>query len=471
MQATSNLILNTDSYKASHWRQYPPGVEATFFYVESRGGAYQPLVFFGLQAILKERFSRPVTADDVADAREFFRDHGLPFNEAGWQWIVQARGGRLPLRIRALPEGTVAPARRALVTIESTHPAAYWLPSYVETALLRLWYPVTVATISWHVRQTIRGYLERTCDDPAGALDFRLHDFGARGASSLETAALGGMAHLVNFRGSDTISGVLAAREYYGAPMAGLSIPAAEHSTITAWGPEREAEAYRNMLDAYAAPGRMLAVVSDSFDYFHAVREHWGRALRDEVIRSGATLVIRPDSGDPVEVVAETLRLLAADFGSVANAKGYRVLQHVRVIQGDGMTPGSIAAVMERITQDGFSAENVTFGMGGGLLQRCNRDTLQFAMKCSAARIDGRWIDIFKRPSTDAGKNSQPGRLVTLQNQATGELRTVAVPSYYDDPLLMTPEDGWRHALEDVWLDGELLRDQSFDDVRSRASG
>ncbi|MGH8313079.1 MAG: nicotinamide phosphoribosyltransferase domain-containing protein, partial [Gammaproteobacteria bacterium] len=136
MDIASNLILNTDSYKASHWLQYPPGTDATFFYLESRGGAYERTLFFGLQAILKEYLARPVTAEMIRGAQAFFAAHGEPFNEPGWRHIVAAHGGRLPLRIRAVPEGTVVPTHQVLMTIESTDPACFWLPSYVETLLM-----------------------------------------------------------------------------------------------------------------------------------------------------------------------------------------------------------------------------------------------------------------------------------------------------------------------------------------------
>ena len=469
MHPLDNLILNTDSYKASHWLQYPPGTDAVFFYVESRGGQYGRTLFFGLQAILKEYFSRPVTDADIAEAKAFFAQHGEPFNEAGWRHIVDVHGGRLPLRIRAVPEGSVVPTHHALVTIESTDPQAVWVPSYFETLLLRLWYPVTVATLSWHMKQLIGECLQRTSDDPAGQLPFKLHDFGARGVSSTESAGLGGAAHLVNFLGTDTISGILTAKAYYGEPMAGLSIPAAEHSTITSWGREREADAYRNMLDHFAKPGSIVAVVSDSYDIYHAIREHWGTTLRQQVVDSGATVVIRPDSGDPVEVVHECLRLLDEAFGSTINGKGYKVLNHVRVIQGDGMNPDSVRAVLARITAAGFSADNVAFGMGGGLLQKVNRDTQQFALKCSAARIHGAWRDVYKQPVTDPGKDSRRGRLMLIRHRQDGTYKTIGIPPEVESGSTMPLPPGWDDAMETVWENGRLLRDWSFAEVRARS--
>ncbi|TAM96614.1 MAG: nicotinate phosphoribosyltransferase [Rhodanobacteraceae bacterium] len=471
MHLARNLILDTDSYKASHWLQYPPGVDATFFYLESRGGVYERTLFFGLQSILKEYLSRPVTAVMVEEAKTFFAAHGEPFNEAGWRHIVDEHAGKLSLRIRAVPEGMVVPTHQALMTVESTCPDCFWVPSYVETLLMRVWYPVTVATISWHVKQTIREFLDKTSDDAAAQIPFKLHDFGSRGVSSAESAALGGMAHLVNFKGTDTVLGVLAAREYYGEAMAGFSIPAAEHSTITAWGKDRELDAYRNMLRQFAKPGAIVACVSDSYDLFHAIEAMWGGALREEVINSGATLVVRPDSGDPAEVVHRTLSMLNAAFGSTVNAKGYRVLNHVRVIQGDGVNPDSIRLILERITHARYSADNIAFGMGGALLQKLDRDTQKFALKCSAARIAGKWTDVYKDPVTDHAKASKRGRLTLVRHREHGTFKTVALPdgAIAGDTAMFGR--GWEDAMTTAWEDGELMRDWSFAEVRARSEG
>lgn len=469
MHHLDNLVLNTDSYKASHWLQYPPGTDATFFYVESRGGVYERTLFFGLQAIIKQSLLRPVSHADIDEARDLLAAHGEPFNEGGWRHIVDTHGGLLPVRIRAVPEGSVVPTHQVLATIESTDPSAFWLPSYLETLLLRLWYPVTVATVSWHVKQTIRRYLEQTSDDPAGQLAFKLHDFGARGVSSNESAGLGGAAHLVNFLGTDTLAGLLTARAFYGEAMAGFSIPAAEHSTITSWGREHEVDAYRNMLRQFAKPGAIVAVVSDSYDIYNAIDQHWGTTLRDEVIRSGATVVIRPDSGDPVEVVLQCLQRLEQHFGVVVNGKGYKVLNHVRLIQGDGINPTSIGQILARITEAGYATDNLAFGMGGGLLQHCNRDTQKFALKCSAARIDGVWRDVYKDPVTDSGKTSKRGRLTLVHSEEFDSYRTIAVPDSVERLEEALPPAGYRHALETVFENGRLVRDWQFAEVRERS--
>ncbi|MCC7633097.1 nicotinate phosphoribosyltransferase [Stenotrophomonas rhizophila] len=470
MHYLDNLLLNTDSYKASHWLQYPPGTDATFFYVESRGGHYDRTLFFGLQAILKDYLAKPITHADIDVARDLFAAHGEPFNEAGWRYIVDTHGGLMPIRIRAVPEGSVVPVHNALMTIESTDPQAFWVPSYLETMLLRVWYPVTVATTSWHAKQTICQYLERTSDDPEGQLPFKLHDFGSRGVSSLESAAIGGAAHLVNFLGTDTVSALLFARAFYNEAMAGYSIPAAEHSTITSWGRDNEVEAYRNMLARFATPGALVAVVSDSYDIFHAITRHWGTTLRQQVIDSGATVVIRPDSGDPVAVVLQCLQLLDDAFGHVVNGKGYKVLNHVRVIQGDGVNPTSIGQILASITAAGYAADNVAFGMGGALLQRLDRDTQKFALKCSAARVEGKWIDVYKDPVTDSGKQSKRGRMRLLRHREYGQFRTVSVPADAESLTAAALPLGYEDAMVTVWENGRLLQDDTLADIRSRAN-
>ncbi len=457
----TNLILNTDSYKFSHYLQYPPETRAISSYVEARGHSEQAeVLFFGLQMFLKEYLSKPVTMADVDEAEGIVTAHGLPFNRAGWTHIVAKHGGFLPLLIEALPEGTLVRRGVPVAQVVNTDPECYWLTSYVETALLRaIWYPSTVASNSRKVREIIRPILDKTCEDPAAVLPFRLHDFGARGTTSFEQAGIGGAAHLVNFMGTDTVSGVLFARRYYGAEMAGFSIPASEHSTMTSWGQEREAEAYGNMIDRFGEKG-LYAVVSDSYDINNAVTEIWGKQLKDRVKAAGGTLVVRPDSGDPVETPVQVVRQLAYAFGTHLNAKGYKVLDNsVRVIQGDGISPADIGLILGRLEAFGFSAENIAFGMGAGLLQKVNRDTYSFAMKANARQdTDGAWHDVYKRPVTMNLKASKAGRQAVVAG--IGGLEAARI-----DQLA-----GRENLLQPVWRDGRLLVDWTFDAVRARAA-
>jgi nicotinamide phosphoribosyltransferase len=453
-----SIILNTDSYKPSHWLQYPPGTEQLVAYFESRGNG--PTVFFGLQYILREYLSKPFTQADIDYAAAFLAKHGLPFNRDGWQYILSAHKGHLPVRIYAVKEGAVVPSSNILLRVESTDAKVPWVVSYIETVLVRLWYPCTVATRSWRLRRVILVALRQSADAPEQEIDFKLHDFGGRGVSSLESAGIGGAAHLVNFKGSDTIPGVILANEYYACDMAGFSIAAAEHSTVTAWGQDAEMQSYANMLKHFAKPGSVLAVVSDSYNLWYAINEIWGKALRQQVIDSGATVVIRPDSGNPPTVVLRTLRDLERAFGSKPNSKGYRVLNNVRVIQGDGITEESIPEIIKTIMDAGFSASNVAFGMGGGLLQQLDRDTHQYAYKTCFARIGDRFVRIAKNPIDAPEKKSKSGY---LDLTTTGH--DVGYYTFESHPFYPAPNS----CLDVVYDDLQIRRTHTFEDIRQRA--
>jgi nicotinamide phosphoribosyltransferase len=453
MKDKYNLILDTDSYKASHWLQYPPGTDFMYSYFESRGGQYAQTVFFGLQYYLKAYLSRRITIDDVVEADKFFRMHGLPFNKEGWEYIAKNLGGRLPVLVKAVPEGLSVPIGNALFTVESTDPKVYWVVNWLETILMRMWYPITVATRSNYIKKSLREFVSKSSDN-SNILEFMLHDFGSRGVSSSETAGIGGMSHLVNFQGSDTVMGVNFANEYYNSEMAGFSIPAAEHSTITSWGRDSEELAYKNMLNQFAKKGSTLAVVSDSYDLFNALENIWGESLKQQLTDSGATVVIRPDSGDPLKIINQTFDILENKFGFTLNSKGFKVLNNVRVIQGDGVNEKSIQEITNSLENKGFAADNISFGMGGALLQSLNRDTNKFAFKCSCVRVNGKFIDIHKEPLTDPNKKSKSGMLVLIKNK--GEYQTVPI----NELELRT------NYLEEVFRDGELLKEFNLNEIR-----
>ena len=457
-----NIILSTDSYKHSHFLQYPPEARAVSAYVEARANDFSDdLLFMGLQPFLIDYLSRPVSKADVDEAEAVCAAHGVPFNRAGWDAVVTDHDGYLPLEIRALSEGMIAPTGVPLIQIENTDDRMPWLTTFIETALLRaIWYPTTVATLSHKCKRIILAGLNQSSDDPLGQIPFKLHDFGARGVSSAESAGLGGMAHLVNFKGTDTMEALLAARRFYGADeMPAFSIPAAEHSTITSWGRAREQAAYENMLDRFDGEGRIVAVVSDSYDLDHAVSEIWGGTLHDKVLARKGTLVVRPDSGDPVATPVRTAQMLWDKFGGSVNSKGYKVLDpHVRVIQGDGMNIDSISVLVDAMLAAGFAIDNIAFGMGGGLLQLVNRDTLRFAMKANAMRdAKGVWHDVSKKPATDPTKGSKAGRQAAVWDGNKLVARRA-------DDL-----DGAEDQLKPVWRNGEMLVRHSFDDLRARA--
>lgn len=456
----TNIILMTDSYKYSHAWQYPRGTRFMNYYIEARGGATES-VFFGLQMFVKKYLLNPITREMIDEAEEMVTAHGLPFNRSGWESILKVHDGYLPLRIEAVPEGTVMPISNVQVQVVNTDPDFYWLPGFIETALLRaVWYPSTVATISRQAKKIIASGLEATSDIPVNdQLPFKLHDFGARGVSSKESAEIGGLGHLVNFMGTDTFEATIAAKKYYGIDMAGFSIPASEHSTMTSWGRDNEKKAFRNMIQQFSGEGKLYACVSDSYDIYNAVDNLWGDELLSELKSGKGTLVVRPDSGNPLTVPIEIIGRLMNKVGYTTNSKGYDVLpDFVRVIQGDGITTESLPKIIDNMKRAGLSLDNLAFGMGGGLLQHVNRDTLGYAMKASAVSgsdTDGQWKDIFKDP-IHGGKTSKKGVLGYSISKKT----TVTWDS-------ITQID---NGLEKVYVNGKLYRDQTFDDIRERSS-
>ncbi len=454
----SNIIMDVDSYKASHFKQYPPGTTYVSSYIESRGGRWDKTLFFGLQGFIKKYLLNQITIEDIDEADEFFTTHCGSFNRAGWLHILEKHDGYLPIKISALKEGTIVEGRNCLVQIINTDPAAFWLVSYVETMLLRaVWYPVTVGTNSWHIKQRIMKALEISCDDPKAVIAFMLNDFGSRGVSSKESSEIGGGAHLVNFMGTDNVPAVRALRDLYKITMAGFSIAATEHSTTTAWGPEHEYDVVSNMINNHGKT--IFATVGDSYDIYNFVQKIIGTDLKERIKHMGGRIVVRPDSGDPVKVAVEVVEMLLVKFEEdvTINNKGFKVLPaYIRVIQGDGVNLDSIGAICDALIAKGISVENICFGMGGALLQAIDRDTLKFAMKASAACVNGVWRDVFKDPVTDKGKSSKKGIQAVVYYHVTNQYITVR-----EDQL-----DGRKNHLELVYENGKLIREQTFDEIR-----
>ncbi len=455
-----NLILTTDSYKATHWLQYPPGTEFVHSYFESRSGKWDEIVFFGLQYILKRHLvGQVITRELVDEAERFFTKHfqnaGF-FNRDGWLYIVEHYDGKLPVEIRAVPEGTVVSSSNVLMTVENTDPACFWLTNYLETILSQVWYPCTVATQSREMKKVIQTFLTTT--GRPETINERVIDFGYRGSTSDESAGIGGAAHLVNFKTSETLVAMRVLHDFYGMEeMPGYNIPAAEHSTIMAWGRNGETEAFRHILQNF--PTGPISIASDTYDIYNAVTQIWGGQLRDSVLARNGTLIVRPDSGEPVLVTLRVIKLLASAFGFEMNSVGYKVLPaYLRLILGDGIDYENMGRILEALSSDGWSADNVAFGSGGGLLQKVNRDTLGFAFKASQVTVNGTAHNIAKDPLTDPMKRSKSGKLALAKRD--GWWTTVQ-----RDELI--PADDY---LKVVFRNGELLVNQEFPAIRERAA-
>ena len=463
----NNILTLTDSYKTSHWKQYPKGTSKVYSYLESRGGKFNNTMFYGLQYFIKQYLSgQVVTEEKIQRAKKFWDAHLGPnhFNEAGWRHILDKHNGHLPVRIKAVPEGTVVKTGNVLVTVENTDPEVPWLTNFLESILLQVWYPTTVGTLSREVKKNLINYLKKTtsynAEEISGVVVFMLHDFGFRGVSSVESSGLGGSSHIINFMGTDTVSAILFAQEFYNTenPLA-FSIPASEHSTMTSWGEPFEVKAMENMLDSY--PTGLVACVSDSFDIIRACRDYWGTALRDKILSRDGRLVIRPDSGDPVQTLKQIFHILWDKFGGTTNDKGFKVLDpHVRVIQGDGVNFESISDICDMMIEEGFSIENIAFGMGGALLQKVDRDTQKFAFKCSSITINGEEAEVRKNPIEI---NEKGERVKSFKKSKAGRLKLV------DGQTVEHSHDEDGDELVEVFLNGKVMKEWTFEEVRERA--
>jgi len=407
----TNIINLTDSYKFSHFNQYPKGTEKIHSYMSSRGGEYEEMVFFGLKYYLDRYLSNPIDLDHINMANELAKEHGVPFNREGWKYIYLNHAGKLPIKIKALPEGSIFKPHEVILTIENTDPKCAWLVGWVETLIMKLWYPITIASKSLAVKKMLQGYWDKTSDNPEG-VDFAYHNFGDRGSSSVESAAIGGVAHLTQFKGTDNFNALNLAKEFY-PDLMGFSIPATEHSTVTSWGKENEFEMIENYLEIYKE-SPIIACVLDSYDIYKAVDFVTSGVMKEKIESDDYPIfVIRPDSGKPMEVITDILNILEKnDVKYTVNNKGFKLFKKYRIIWGDGVNPSGINNILDVITQMGYSAENFAFGSGGDLMQKVNRDTCKFAIKASAIKVNGEWRDVYKDPITDQGKTSLRGRQV-----------------------------------------------------------
>jgi len=453
-----NLLLDTDSYKLGHFLQYPKGTQQVFSYLEARKSynSMDKTLFFGLQYILKEYLTTPITMEEVSEAYDFACVHGLPFNFDGWRYIVEELGGKLPIEIKAVKEGTQVPVRNVLLTVTNTDDNCAWLVGYLETMLLRVWYPTMVASRSRKLRDDIYEFCKITCDNPEEDIMFKVHDFGSRGCSCREQALVGGMAHLTSFYGSDTVVGIDAMNRYYNnGDMSAFSLPATEHSTIISWGKENESKAYKNMLDTHK-DYPLIACVSDSYDIFNACENIWGDELKQHVEERNGKVVIRPDSGDPVDTPVKCVELLDKKFGSTINKQCFKVLNNVKVIQGDNVSEEAIYEIFNQLIDLGYSVENINFGMGGGLLVKgMDRDAFGFSFKSSAVKINDEWKNICKTPIGSEFKKSKSGRLILVKNN-----------KYYETIKEEDNINNLPNELQTVYLNGELTQEISLNNIR-----
>lgn len=454
-----NPLRLADSYKNTHI--YDDSVTELLSYFEARGGEFPYTVFFGLQGLLEETFTgqfftRRDLEEEYSNSQEHF-GAGFPYRFKDWEHILYAHGGRLPIEIKAVREGSVVPTKNALFTVRSTDKTVPWVGQWAETVLMHVWYTTAVATKSRIAKELYKKYLEETADSLA-VLPFQLHDFGFRGVSGVQEAARGGAAHLVNFLGTDTPVAMDYLHEYYGAPrVSGFSVPASEHSVMTLKGEGGEAAQVEALLNKY--PTGILSIVGDSYDIFNFTRNIIGGQFQERIRNRSGRVVVRPDSGNPVTQVPHLLDILGEKFGFRENDKGYRVLAPVvGLLWGDGMDYYTIKDQLQAIKAAHWSTENIVNGMGGGLLRKVNRDTQKCAIKLCNAVIDCKEIPVSKNPITDSGKSSKRGRVALLNDETGYHTLQECVGDW-------TPFD----KLETVFLNGEMKRFQNLSEIRKNA--
>ena len=418
-----------------------------------------------------ERFIKFTLGDPSPDSSHLRFLHGL---------------GYLPLEIRAVPEGTLVPLRVPMLTIENTVPECFWVTNFIETLFsCEQWICCTSATIALEYRKILDGWAKTTGADP-DFVAFQGHDFSMRGMTSLQSAAKSGAGHLLSFDGTDTIPAIAFLEYFYGAnieeELVGTSIPATEHSVMCAYG-EDEIESFTRIIhDVY--PGGLVSIVSDTWDLWHVLTKILP-SLKNEIMARDGRVVIRPDSGDPVDIITGAthsyspphavdtpeqkgvVELLWDTFGGTVNEKGYKVLDpHVGTIYGDSITMERAEAICDRLAQKGFASSNIVLGIGSYTYQHVTRDTFGFALKSTWCMINGVERAIYKDPVTDLNhmKKSLTGKVV-VQRDKQGEL--MVVDHLTDDQWVELVNDG-HDVMEPVFRDGLLLREESYERISGR---
>lgn len=482
-----NLILDVDSYKNAHGRMLKDNVEyiqSSIIPRKNKSDIFTSYVIpFGYIYAIKEYLSKPITQENIDEAEMYFTMHGDTFDKARWQYIVDKYQGYLPLKINAVKEGQHIPIGMPLVRVENTDPKCAWLVSYIETMLLRaVWYGTTVATNAHSIKQILKETASKTWNENA-FIDYHLHNFGARGGSSLESEIVSSMAHAISFSGSDSMQANRAICHYYGDKDVFVSsVMASEHSVSCS-------NANYEMRDDFAIAVKMLdlleeeinkkeqkgiifgkttdvrtivSIVADTYDVYRFTGKYLGERLKERIeslAKRGGKVVVRPDSGDPLTMPIEIIQILMDKFGYSTNAKGYKALPpYLGVLQGDGVNGKSIQDILHNLEEEKLSLSNLVFGMGGKLVMPTKgRDEYSFAMKATAQKLSGdmgnglmketEWEHLIKDPITDTGKKSLSGHISVFQNQSgkllVGEIeRLEKDKEYWHDIMLPVFENG-----------------------------
>ena len=486
---TLNPLLLTDGYKTGHHQQYPKGTTLVYSNFTPRSNKYAPsgcdkVMSFGQQMMArqihesfeKDFFSRPKEEVCGEIKRELSMYLNTDYDVSHFEALHDL--GYLPVKIKALPEGTLVPIKVPVLTIYNTHPDFYWVTNYLETIISNLlWKPMTSATIANQYRLVLEKWARKTNPSGIEFVDWQAHDFSMRGLDSIEATMSSGLGHLTSFLGTDSLPAIHGARRFYGETdfVAG-SVPATEHSVMCAGGKEDEVTTFKRLLDTY--PSGILSVVSDTWDLWKVCTEYVV-TLKDEIMSRDGKLVIRPDSGNPADILCGTntlevqpyetvdenhpsykgvIELLWETFSGETNEQGYKVLDsHIGAIYGDSITLERAEEICRRLESKGFASTNVVFGVGSFTYQYNTRDTFGFAVKATYVEVDGVGREIFKDPITDDGtKKSATGLLqVTMED---GEYKLL------DGQTWEGERDG---KLRTIYKDGEFFNETTLTKIRN----
>lgn len=482
-----NPILLTDGYKTSHHKMYPEGTTLVYSNFTPRSVKYMPegakdVVVFGIQYTMQyikemydEWFFKQPKGEVCGEAKRYLSSYlGSDYDVSHFEALHDLQ--YLPIHVKGIEEGSVIDARIPIMTIYNTHPDFFWLPNFLETLISSLlWKPLHTASMAYGYKKILLEYAKQTDENAIGFVDFQGHDFSFRGMQHPESAISSALGFLTSFSGTDTIPALMAAKKYYDTDNVAFSVPASEHAVMTAYGKEDEIGAFRRLMKQY--PTGILSVVSDSFDLWKVCTEYLS-AMKEEVLARDGKLVIRPDSGDPVDILCGkfhltfdedeptdysipenkgVIELLWDVFGGTLNDQGYKVLDsHIGAIYGDSITMKRAIDISERLKKKGFASTNVVFGVGSYSLGYATRDNQGGAVKATYCEVNGEGREIFKDPITDDGLKKSAKGLVSIQ-EINGKLALKDCCTWNEE------KTGY---LTSVFKDGEFISKTTITKIR-----
>lgn len=478
-----NALLLTDGYKTGHHQQYPKGTEEVYSNWTPRSNKYAPagcekVLSFGQQFVMKwlhtyfedNFFSKPkaLVCNEIKEELSLYL--GTDYDVSHFEHLHDLQ--YLPIRVKSLAEGTEVPIRVPMLTVVNTNKEFYWITNFLETILsTMLWQPMTSASIALNYKRIFKQWALTTDQENIGFIDFQGHDFSMRGMGGLQSAQSSGMGHAAVFLGSDTLPVISGMRKYYNASGFIIgSVNATEHSVMCAGTKDDEIGTFRNLMATY--PTGILSVVSDTWDLWKVLTNYLP-VLKEEILARDGKLVIRPDSGDPVEIICGENKMLGGAtaqekgvvellwdiFGGPVNAEGYKVLDsHIGAIYGDSITTSRAEQICQRLADKGFATTNVVLGIGSFTYQFNTRDTFGFAMKATSVVVNGERREIFKDPITDDG----------IKKSAKGLVRIDIKDETYILQDQVSEEEEAKGELKTIYEDGHFFNTTNLEAIRTR---